>query len=163
MGSVYSLEGSRTGNGAGELGILDGLSGLERVFVGEFLRWKIQRCQVRVARNVLVKVPRFSKQEVEDRFRDIFYVETWDRAWEAYRRFYDTYTPELPSTIQSLERSINRFLTFYSFPQEEWMSLRTTNASERVNKEFRRRTWPMEILAGERSVYTMQCFIALKR
>jgi putative transposase len=145
-----------------ELGIMDGLAGLERVFEEEFPRAKVQRCQVHVARNVLTKVPRCRKQEVADRLRDVFYAETRDRAWEAYRRFYETYAQELPSAVQSLERSIHRCLTFYSFPKEEWMSLRTTNAIERVNKEFRRRTKPMEILAGERSAYTILCFIALK-
>jgi len=32
-------------------------------------------------------------------------------------------------------------------PQEEWVCLRTTNVIERVNKEFKRRTKPVEILA----------------
>ena len=43
------------------------------------------------------------------------------------------------------------------------MGLRTTNAIERVNKEFRRRTKPMEVLAGERSAYVLLSFVALKR
>lgn len=145
-----------------ELGIMDGLVGLERVFEEEFPRAKIQRCQVHVARNVLAKVPRCRKQEVADRLRDIFYAEDRSRAWDAYRKFWDLYNQAFPSAVQSLERSIERCLTFYSFPREEWMSLRTTNAIERVNKEFRRRTRPMEILAGERSAYTVLCFIALK-
>lgn len=42
------------------------------------------------------------------------------------------------------------------------MGLRTTNAIERMNKEFKRRTEPTEILAGERSAYTILCFVALK-
>ena len=39
------------------LGIMDGLSGLEKVFEEEFSHAKIQRCQVHVAKNVLAKVP----------------------------------------------------------------------------------------------------------
>jgi len=31
-----------------------------------------------------------------------------------------------------------------------------------VNKEFKRRTKPMEILAGEESAYRLLCFVALK-
>jgi len=42
------------------------------------------------------------------------------------------------------------------------VSLRTTNVIERVNKEFKRRTKPMEILAGEKSAYRLLSFIALK-
>ncbi len=40
------------------LGIMDGLSGLEKVFEEEFSIAKIQRCQVHVARNVIAKVPK---------------------------------------------------------------------------------------------------------
>jgi putative transposase len=39
------------------LGIMDGLSGLEKVFEEEFPEAKVQRCQVHVARNVLAKYP----------------------------------------------------------------------------------------------------------
>lgn len=46
------LDGSRI-----HLGIMDGLSGLEKVFREEFPHAKVQRCQVHVARNVLAKVP----------------------------------------------------------------------------------------------------------
>jgi len=34
-------------------------------------------------------------------------------------------------------------------PEEEWLSLRTTNIIERLNKDFKSRTEPMEIVAGE--------------
>ena len=49
-----------------------------------------------------------------------------------------------------------------AFPEEEWISLRTTNIIERLNKEFRRRTKSMEIVAGETSCYTLLAFICLK-
>ncbi|MDD5451529.1 MAG: transposase [Desulfovibrionales bacterium] len=47
-------------------------------------------------------------------------------------------------------------------PEEEWISLRTTNIIERLNKEFKRRTRSMEILAGESSCYRLLAFICLK-
>lgn len=145
-----------------ELGIMDGLSGLEKVFEEEFRHAKIQRCQVHVARNVLAKVPQKRKQEVADRLRDIFYADGRPNARALYNQFYEDYAKEFSSAVTSLKNSIDRCLTFYSFPEEEWISLRTTNAIERVNKEFKRRTKPMEVLAGERSAYTILSFIALK-
>jgi len=45
---------------------------------------------------------------------------------------------------------------------EEWICLQTTNVIERLNKEFNRRTKPMEIVAGERACYTLLAFICLK-
>ncbi len=145
-----------------ELGIMDGLSGLERVFTEEFPTAKIQRCQVHVARNVLAKVPKKRKQEVADNLRDIFYAENRVNSKAAYQAFREKYEGEIPSAVNCLAASIDRCQTFYSFPEEEWISLRTTNAIERVNKEFRRRTKPMEILAGEQSAYVILCFVALK-
>lgn len=52
-----------------QLGIMDGLQGLEKVFTEEFPKAEVQRCQVHVARNILCKVPRKLKQEVADEDR----------------------------------------------------------------------------------------------
>ncbi|MDY6856236.1 MAG: transposase [Thermodesulfobacteriota bacterium] len=38
--------------------------------------------------------------------------------------------------------------------------MRTTNIIERLNKEFKRRTKPMEIVAGEKAFYTLQLLSA---
>ncbi len=49
-----------------------------------------------------------------------------------------------------------------NFHREEWISLRTSNVIERLNKGFKRRTKPMEIVAGENACYTLLAFICLK-
>lgn len=145
-----------------QLGIMDGLSGLEKVFSEEFVNAKIQRCQIHVTRNVLCKVPKKLKPEIADKLRDIFYASSKKKAMTNYHLFVENYQKDIPSATASLKRSIDCCLTFYSFPENEWISLRTTNVIERVNKEFKRRTKPMEILAGEESAYRLLCFIALK-
>lgn len=144
------------------LGLMDGLSGLMSVFSDEFPSAKIQRCQVHVSRNVLCKVPQSRKQEVADSLKDIFYASTRIKAKAAFNQFLSKYEKELPSATKCLSNVIEECLTFYSFPQEEWISLRTTNPIERVNKEFKRRTKSMEILAGESSAYRLLSFIAFK-
>jgi len=53
-------------------------------------------------------------------------------------------------------------LTGAPSPEEEWISLRTTNGIERLNKEFKRRTKTMEIVPGEESCYRLLAFISLK-
>jgi putative transposase len=65
-----------------QLGIMDGLTGLEKVFQEEFSHAKIQRCQVHVARNVLAKVPKNIKQAVADDLRSIFYASSRKKADE---------------------------------------------------------------------------------
>ena len=74
--------------GAGiTLGVMDGLSGLEKVFKEEFSRAKVQRCQVHVARNVLAKVPRKLKQAVADDMRSIFYASSRPKAMQLFQAF----------------------------------------------------------------------------
>jgi putative transposase len=144
------------------LGIMDGLPGLEKVFKEEFSSAKVQRCQVHVSKNVLAKVPQKLKVEVGDHIRSIFYASSKDKATRFFREFKTRWEKEIPSAVKCLGNSINSCLTFFDFPEDEWISLRTTNLIERLNKEFKRRTRSMEIMAGEKACYTLLAFICLK-
>jgi len=144
------------------LGIMDGLPGLERVFMEEFPQAKVQRCQVHVARNILAKVPQKLKKTIADEIRSIFYASSRKKALEFYGQFVEKWETTLPSAVSCLERSVQSCVTFFDFPEEEWISLRTTNIIERLNKEFKRRTKPMEIVAGENACYRLLAFISLK-
>jgi putative transposase len=144
------------------LGIMDGLTGLERVFKEEFSNAKVQRCQVHVARNVLAKVPKKLKKAVADDLRSIFYASSKQKAMEFFDGFKEKWQQDLPSAVKCLENTIEACLTFFICPEEEWISLRTTNIIERLNKEFKRRTKPMEIVAGENACYTLLAFICVK-
>jgi putative transposase len=144
------------------LGIMDGLPGLERVFKEEFPQARIQRCQVHVARNVLAKVPHKVKALVADELRSIFYASSPAKALRFFQDFKGRWEKDVPSAVACLGRSLESCLSFFHFPVEHWVSLRTTNIVERLNKEFKRRTKPMEILAGEISCYKLLAFISLK-
>lgn len=145
-----------------KLGIMDGLTGLERVFTEEFRQAKIQRCQVHVARNVLAKVPKKYQQEIADEMRSIFYASSREKSRELFESFRGRWHKILPSAVRCLEQTLEACLTFFNCPPEEWISLRTTNIIERLNKEFKRRTKPMEIVAGEQACYALLAFISLK-
>ncbi len=135
---------------------------MEKVFKEEFPNSKTQRCQVHVARNVLAKVTRKDKKAVADDMRSIFYASSKPKANDFYKQFKDKWEKHHPSALKSLENSLESCLTYLSFPEEEWISLRTTNIIERLNKEFKRRTKPMEILAGENCCYKLLAFVSLK-
>ena len=53
-------------------------------------------------------------------------------------------------------------LTYLEFPEDEWIFLRITNVIERLNKGFKRRTRPMEIVTRENASYRLLAFISLK-
>lgn len=154
---LRGLDGSKV-----TLGIMDGLPGLETVFREEFPQASTQRCQVHVARNVLAKVPKKFKDEVASDLRSVFYADSRQTADKCFGTFKQKWQKIVPSAVECLERSVESCLTFFNFPAEEWISLRTTNVIERLNKEFRRRTRPMEIMAGEAACYRILAFICIK-
>jgi putative transposase len=115
-----NLDGSKV-----RLGIMDGLPGLEKVFMEEFSKAKPQRCQVHVARNILAKVPKKIKKDVADDLRSIFYASSKKKAWEFFNGFKSKWEQVVPSAVKTLERSLESCLTYLEFPEEEWISLRT--------------------------------------
>ena len=90
-----------------QLGIMDGLPGLERVFKEEFAKAKVQRCQIHVVRNVLAKVPRKLKKDVADEVRSIFYAASKSKAIEFFESFKTAREKDLPSAVKCLENSLN--------------------------------------------------------
>jgi putative transposase len=127
---------------------MDGLPGLERIFTEEFLKAKIQRCQLHVAKNVLVRVPMKLKQKVAVDICNIFYASSRKIDMGYFESFQEKWRNIVTSAVACLERSIESFLTFSHFPREDGICLRTVNIIERLNKEFKRRTKPMEIFVG---------------
>ena len=51
-------------------------------------------------------------------------------AEEAIKSFKEIYGAKYPRAIDCLMSSIDELLTFYDFPAEHWMSIRTTNPIE---------------------------------
>lgn len=94
--------------------------------------------------------------------RSIFYASSKPKAMEFFHDFKNRWEKEIPSAVKCLGNSIESCLTFFNCPEQEWISLRTTNIIERLNKEFKRRTKPMEIVAGENACYMLLAFISLK-
>jgi len=145
-----------------QLGIMDGLPGLEDAFLSTFRRGKVQRCQVHKARNVLAKVRKKDRQVVAEDLRRVFYAGDALAAKQALEAFVAKWKAMYPDAVKCLVKDFEAVTAYLEFPELEWMHLRTTNLIERLNKEFKRRTKPMEIVAGETSVYTILAFVAMK-
>ena len=47
---------------------------------------------------------------------------------------------KLKEAARKVEDSIEEMLTYYDFPSEHWIKIRTNNVLERLNREIRRRT-----------------------
>ena len=145
-----------------QLGVMDGLPGLEDAFLSTFRKAKVQRCQVHKAKNVLAKIRKKDRKIVADDMRRVFYAGDALSAKRALERFRDKWKAMYPDAVRCLERDFETVTAYLEFPELEWMHLRTTNIIERLHKEFKRRTKPMEIVAGEESVYLILAFVAMK-
>ena len=145
-----------------QLGIMDGLPGLEDAFLSTFRRGKVQRCQVHKAKNVLAKVRQKDRKVVAADLRRVFYAGDALAAKQALEAFVAKWKAMYPDAVKCLVKDFEAVTAYLEFPELEWMHLRTTNLIERLNKEFKRRTKPMEIVAGENSVYTILAFVAMK-
>ena len=76
-------------------------------------------------------------------------------ARKAYDELVAKWTPLAPAVVRSLEEAGNQLLTFYEFPRVMWKSIRTTNALENLNREFRRRTKTQASFSSEESAVAL--------
>jgi transposase-like protein len=119
--------------------ILDGNKGLRAAVEKSWPGIEAQRCTVHKLRNLERHTPRHALEEVKNDYHRIIQAESLEQARKAYREFVLKWKKLAPKVVVSLEEAGEELLTFYSFPQSQWKSLRTTNAIERLNGEFRRR------------------------
>lgn len=127
------------GLGRPRLVIIDGNKGLRAAVDKNWPGTPVQRCTVHKLRNLERHVPRHALEEVKSDYHRIVYAESLDQARKVYREFVLKWKKLAPKVVVSLEEAGEELLTFYSFPNSQWKSLRTTNAIERLNGEFRRR------------------------
>lgn len=121
------------------LGIIDGNKGLRAALDKNWPGTAVQRCTVHKLRNLERHAPRHALEEVKSDYHRIVYAESLEQATKAYREFISKWKKLAAKVVVSLEEAGEELLTFYRFPKSQWKSLRTTNAIERLNGEFRRR------------------------
>src|SRR5207253_11487534 len=120
-------------------------AGLERVSPGA----PRQRCTLPKLRYLEANAPQQAQaQPREDSPRSV-YAQDRAAATRAHQAFLGKWRKRSPAVATSLEEAVEELLTFYAFPPSQWLSLRTTNAIERLQLEFRRRVKTQGALPGE--------------
>ncbi len=82
----------------------------------------------------------------------MIYGETREAVEKARAAFTKKWRLRCAPVIASLEEAGDELFTFLRFPAAQWKALRTTNALERINEEFRRRTKTQGLLPSEDAV-----------
>ena len=131
--------------------IIDGHAGLRRAGGEVWARAAVQRCCVHKLRNLERKAPKHVLDELRADFHRIVYAASTEVARAAWTMFERTWGKRCPGIVKSLQEGSAELLTFFSFPKAQWKTLRTTNAIERLNEEFRRRVKTQGALPTEDS------------
>jgi putative transposase len=69
----------------------------------------------------------------------MMHAKSADEVLAKRRSFLSKWKLRCPPVAKSLEEAGERLFTFVAYPPEQWRSLRTTNAIERLHEEFKRR------------------------
>ena len=122
------------------LAVIDGNPGMESALIQNWPQINIQRCTTHKLRNLEAKAPSRMREELAEDYRRMIYAETREGAQQQRERFVKKWKLQCPPVIESFNEAGDRLFTFLKFPKSQWKALRTTNALERINEEFRRRT-----------------------
>jgi putative transposase len=134
------------------LAIIDGNPGLRAALRAQWPQLPIQRCTAHKLRNLLSRAPAHLREEVAEDYRRMIYEASREAVEKAYKTFLKKWRLRCPVVAASLEEAREELFTFLAFPLTQWKGLRTTNALERMNEEFRRRTKTQASLPNEDAV-----------
>jgi putative transposase len=121
------------------LAVIDGNPGLGTALRAAWPTIEMQRCTAHKLRNLQAKAPARWREELTEDYRRMIYAESAAAVQKARAGFTKKWRLRCPAVIASLEEAGDELFTFLRFPVAQWKALRTTNALERINEEFRRR------------------------
>ena len=110
----------------------DGALGFWKALPQVYPTTRTQRCWVHKMANVLDKMPKRVQPQAKAMLHHIWMADTTVAANIAFDLFIDTFKVKHPAAVNCLEKDRDVLLTFYDFPAEHWMHIRTTNPIESV-------------------------------
>jgi putative transposase len=122
-----------------ELVIVDGGKGLEAALASLWDDVPVQRCTVHKERNLLAHAPKHLHDEIKADFNNLVHAKTAAAVVAKRKAFRAKWKLRCRAVADSLDEAGPRLFTFLRYPPEQWRSLRTTNAIERLHEEFKRR------------------------
>lgn len=124
----------------GTLTVADGHLGIWSALGELHPEGKEQRCWNHKITNVLDAMPKRIRAEAGEHLTAIPYGQTQTECEKLRDGFLRRYGKDFPKATEALTRDWDRMVTFYSFPQEHWVHIRTTNVVESPFSAVRLRT-----------------------
>jgi len=129
-----------------ELLIIDGGTGLESALAAVWGDVAVQRCTVHKHRNLLAHAPERLHEEISADYNDMIYAKTRKEIETRRKAFIRKWRLKHRAVADSLEEAGDKLFTFARLPPDQWKSVRTTNAIERLHEEFKRRIKTQTVL-----------------
>jgi putative transposase len=120
----------RRGMGAPVVMVGDGVLGLWRALREVFPQTREQRCWVHKVRNVLGALPKSVHAGARKALNEILMAEDLEHARTAIEAFATDYGVKWPKAVAKVTDDADALLTFFDYPAEHWVHLRTTNPIE---------------------------------
>lgn len=120
----------RRGMRAPVLAIGDGALGFWAAVRDVWPKTRAQRDWVHRMVNVLDKLPKRLQPKAKAALKEIMNAPDREAAEKEIEAFRDEYGAKYPKAVESLTRDQDELLTFFDFPAEHWLHIRTSNAME---------------------------------
>jgi putative transposase len=125
---------------APKVAVGDGALGFWAALRKVFGETREQRCWVHKTANVLNYLPQGKQGKAKQALHDIWMAASKAEANKAFNLFVEMYQAKYPKAAECLAKDREVLLTFYDFPAEHWVHLRTTNPIESSFATVRLRT-----------------------
>jgi len=122
------------------LAIGDGNLGFWAALRAVYPETEEQRCWKHKLANVLDKLPKRLQARAKDLLREIMYAPDRESALEGISLFGQEYGARYPKAVETLTKDQDRLLSFFDYPAEHWLHLRTTNPVESTFATVKART-----------------------
>jgi putative transposase len=130
----------RRGMGAPVVMVGDGALGLWRALREVFPATREQRCWVHKVANVLNALPKSVQAGARRALNEIAQAEDRTHAERAIQALVSDYGAKWPKAVAKITDDREALLTFFDYPAEHWLHLRTTNPIESTFSPVRART-----------------------
>lgn len=121
------------------LAAADGALGFWKALEQVYPSTRQQLCWVHKTANVLNALPKKLQPAAKEKLQQIYMAATRGDAIEQFDQFAQLYRAKYPKAVATIERNLERLLSFYDFPAEHWQHIRTTNVIESAFATVRHR------------------------
>ncbi len=124
---------------APSLAIGDGALGFWAALEEVFPSTGHQRCWVHKTANILDKMAKSTQPNAKKLIHEMYMAPTKKSGLKVFEEFIELYDAKYPKACECLKKDKEQLFTFYDYPAEHWVHIRTTNPIESTFATIRHR------------------------